>query len=275
MSKLPKRDIPPQKGARKRQIFSQVRRHKGLAAVYLILRSLVLLTMVMQLIHGNYYNAFTCVLTLVLMLIPSFFERQIRVDVPDTLEIIILLFIFSAEILGEIQEYYVIIPHWDTTLHTINGFIMAGIGFSMVDLLNRNKRFSIQMSPVFVALVAFCFSMTIGVLWEFFEYGADLLLHTDMQKDTWVQAISSVSLHPEGRNIPVSIAIDSVVINGETWPAYLDIGLHDTMKDLLVNFLGAVVYSIIGFAYLKGRSSGRFARRFIVTVRNDEDDDET
>ena len=231
--------------------------------------------MVMQLIHGNYYNAFTCVLTLVLMLIPSFFERQIRVDVPDTLEIIILLFIFSAEILGEIQEYYVIIPHWDTTLHTINGFIMAGIGFSMVDLLNRNKRFSIQMSPVFVALVAFCFSMTIGVLWEFFEYGADLLLHTDMQKDTWVQAISSVSLHPEGRNIPVSIAIDSVVINGETWPAYLDIGLHDTMKDLLVNFLGAVVYSIIGFAYLKGRSSGRFARRFIVTVRNDEDDDET
>lgn len=252
------------------QVWAQVREHRGLAVVYLVLRLLVIATMVLQFLHGNYYNVLICVLTLVLMLIPSFVERQIKVDVPDTLEVIILLFIFSAEILGEIQEYYVLIPGWDTMLHTINGFIMAGIGFSMIDLLNRNKRFSIQMSPAFVALVAFCFSMTIGVLWEFFEYGADVFFHTDMQKDTWIQAVSSVALHPDGRNIAVTVPIESVVINGETWPGYLDIGLHDTMKDLLVNFIGAVVYSVIGVFYIRGRSKGKFARRFILTVKEEQ-----
>ncbi len=256
---------PPRRQGR---VLAEVRQHKGLAAAYFILRLLVIITMVAQFLHGNYYNVLICVLTLVLMLIPSFVERQIRVDVPDTLEVIILLFIFSAEILGEIQEYYVLIPGWDTMLHTINGFIMAGIGFSMIDLLNQNKRFSIQMSPLFVALVSFCFSMTIGVLWEFFEYGADTFFHTDMQKDTFIQAVTSVSLHPDGRNIAVTVPIESVVINGETWPGYLDIGLHDTMKDLLVNFIGAVIYSIIGVFYIRGRSKGKFARRFILTPKD-------
>jgi len=261
---------------KKGRILSEVRQHKGLAAVYFFLRFLVIATAVMQAIHGNYYNVFICVLTLVLMLIPSFFERRIRVDIPDTLEVIILLFIFAAEILGEINEYYLRIPGWDTMLHTINGFLMAGIGFSMIDLLNREKRFSIQMSPLFVALVSFCFSMTIGVLWEFFEYGMDVFFHTDMQKDVWLSAVSSVSLHPEGRNAAVTVAMESVLVNGEVWPGLLDIGLHDTMKDLLVNFIGAVVYSVIGLFYIRGRSKGRFARRFIVTVKEEpEEDSET
>lgn len=147
----------------------QVRENPRLAAVYVILRVLVVLALVAQVFNGNFENVFLCVLTLILFTIPSFIERTIRIDIPDTLEIIILLFIFAAEILGEIQAYYVQFPYWDTMLHTLNGFLCAAIGFSLLDILNRDERLAFKLSPVYLAVVAFCFSMTIGVLWEFFE----------------------------------------------------------------------------------------------------------
>ena len=145
----------------------QVRENPRLAAVYVILRVLVVLALVAQVFNGNFENVFLCVLTLILFTIPSFIERTIRIDIPDTLEIIILLFIFAAEILGEIQAYYVQFPYWDTMLHTLNGFLCAAIGFSLLDILNRDERLAFKLSPVYLAVVAFCFSMTIGVLWEF------------------------------------------------------------------------------------------------------------
>ncbi len=226
--------------------------------------------MVLQIFNREYYDVFLCALTLLLFLIPSFVERRLHIDVPNTLEVIILLFIFSAEILGEIQEYYLVFPFWDTMLHTINGFLMAAIGIAMVDILNRSSRFKVRLSPVFVAVVAFCFSMTIGVLWEFFEYGMDCFFHMDMQKDTWVTVISTVSLNPEGKNAAVTIPVESVVVNGQEWPGYLDIGLHDTMKDLLVNFIGAAVFSVIGMFYIKNRGKGKFASRFIPRLKEQE-----
>ena len=133
--------------------------------VYIVLRLAVILVMVAQFLNGNFENVFLCVLTLILFLIPTFIERKIHVDLPDTLEIIIMLFIFAAEILGEIQAYYITFPYWDTMLHTLNGFLCAAIGFALVDILNRSERFSIELSPIFLAITAFCFSMTIGVLW--------------------------------------------------------------------------------------------------------------
>ena len=162
--------------------------------------------MIAQFINKDYANVFLCILTLLLFMIPTFVEKRIKVDVPDTLEVIILLFIFAAEILGEIHEYYLNVPGWDTMLHTINGFLCAAIGIALIDILNRHKKFCISMSPIFVALVAFCFSMTIGVLWEFFEYTGDRLLHMDMQKDTIVSTISTVDFNPEGRNVPVIVS---------------------------------------------------------------------
>ena len=137
------------------------------------IRDRVIAVMVLQIFNREYYDVFLCALTLTLFMIPSFVERRLHIDVPNTLEVIILLFIFAAEILGEIQEYYLIFPFWDTMLHTMNGFLMAAIGIAMVDILNRSHKFKVRLSPVFVAVVAFCFSMTIGVLWEFFEYGMD------------------------------------------------------------------------------------------------------
>ncbi len=255
---------------RRAQTRAEIRSRPILFAVYVVLRALVFAVMLRQLFNGEYYDVFLCILTLTLFLIPSFFERQLHIDVPNTLEVIILLFIFSAEILGEIQEYYLSFPFWDTMLHTINGFLMAAIGVAMVDILNRSRKFRVELSPAFVALVAFCFSMTIGVLWEFFEYGMDCLLGMDMQKDTWITTINTVALNPDGRNRVVTVAVDSVAVNGEAWPGYLDIGLHDTMKDLLVNFIGAVVFSVIGMLYIMGRGKGTFLRRFIPRLKRQE-----
>lgn len=264
MKKEPKRETQLQ------NLKKQYHKNPVLFWVYLILRLSVVGVMIAQFFNKSYADVFLCALTLILFMIPSFVERRIKIDVPDTLEIVILLFIFSAEILGEIRSYYLTYPHWDTVLHTVNGFLCAAIGFSMIDILNRSKRFAITLSPLFVAMVAFCFSMTIGVLWEFFEYSMDTFFHFDMQKDTIIQAITSVELNPSGANIPVTVPIESVVINGETWPGYLDIGLHDTMADLFVNFIGALVYSVIGMFYIRGRSSGKFAKRFILTRIEDD-----
>lgn len=251
-------------------IRAEVKSHPFLTATYFFLCLAVVAVMVLQFFNKEYYDVFLCVLTLVLFLIPSFFEKRLHVDVPNTLEVIILLFIFSAEILGEIQEYYLIFPFWDTVLHTLNGFLMAAIGIAMVDILNRSKKFKVRLSPAFVALVAFCFSMTIGVLWEFFEYGMDTFFHMDMQKDTFIPAVTSVMLNPEGRNAPVTVPIENVVINGVKWAGYIDVGLHDTMKDLLVNFIGAAVFSVIGMLYIMGRGKGKFAPKFIPRLKKDE-----
>ena len=173
--------------------------------VYIVLRLLVILTIVIQAIRGNFENVFLCVLTLILFTIPSIIDKKLNIKLPNALEVIILLFIFSAEILGEIQNFYGIFKFWDTMLHTINGFLCAAIGFSMIDILNRSPRFHLKMSPLFVALVAFCFSMTIGILWEFFEYGSDVFFRTDMQKDRITSSIASVEINESRKNIPIKI----------------------------------------------------------------------
>ena len=258
-----------------RALHMELREHKSSFLVYVTLRLLVIRMMILQIFNRNYENVFLCVLTLVLLLIPSLIQINLKIELPTALEITILVFIFAAEILGEIQSYYIKFPFWDTVLHTINGFLMAAIGFALVDILNRSKKFSIQLSPVFLAIVAFCFSMTIGVIWEFFEYGMDQFFGLDMQKDTVIQGFSSVLLDPTKSNIPVPVQdITEVLINGRDLGlgGYLDIGLIDTMNDLFVNFVGAVLFSIIGYFYVKSRGKGKFARRFIPRLKSRDAD---
>lgn len=240
--------------------------------VEIVLMAVVVLSIIRQFFLGNYHNMFLGVLTLILFMIPKVIEKKLGVSIPAGLEAVILIFIFSAEILGEINAFYVKIPIWDTMLHTTNGFLMAAIGFAMIDIFNRSEKFSIKMSPYFVAFVAFCFSMTVGVLWEFFEFSMDWFFQTDMQKDWILPAISSVKLNPSGENVPVKMAIDSVVVNGQEWNlgGYLDVGIVDTMKDLMVNFVGAVVFSIVGVLYLKQRGKGKLAASLIPQVKDEE-----
>ena len=264
-----------------KNVREALRSKKGaVVTVYIVLRLAVILVLIAQFFKGNFENVFLCILTLILFLVPTFIERKIHVDLPDTLEIIIMLFIFAAEILGEIQAYYITFHYWDTMLHTINGFLCAAIGFALVDILNRSERFSIQLSPLFLAITAFCFSMTIGVLWEFFECTMDQFFFLDMQKDTVVNTISSVMLAPAGGNHPTIIRdiTDVIVVTADGAQhalglgGYLDIGILDTMKDLFVNFIGAVIFSIIGYFYVKSRGKGRFARRFIPQVVRPEEE---
>lgn len=238
--------------------------------VYFILRILVIICMVAQAMHGNWNNVFLCALTLAMFTIPTFITNKFSIELPSFLEITVYLFIFAAEILGEIQNFYGIFKHWDTILHTLNGFLCAAVGFSLIDILNRKERFHIKLSPIFLGLVAFCFSMTIGVLWEFFEYAADRYFLLDMQKDRVVQVVSSVELNPEDKNEPVVIKdINKTEIhynNGEIITiegGYLELGRNDTMKDLFVNFIGAVVFSVLGLLYVKDRDEYKIIEKFI------------
>lgn len=259
-----------------RDLKGTIRRQPAVFAVYLVLRLIVLATLVSSIIRGEYESAFICLLVLALFLLPFFIQQNFGIELPSTLEIIILLFIFAAEILGELECYFITYPHWDSMLHTTTGFLCAATGFALIDILNRNSRIKFELSPIYVALAAFCFSMTVGVLWEFFEFGMDRLFHMDMQKDTVVQSITSVMLDPTNRNIPITIdGIHSVAVNGQDlgFDGYLDIGLYDTMADLFVNFVGAVVFSTIGYFYIKQRGKGRLARAFIPIITEDVSQD--
>ena len=244
---------------------------KAVMILYTFLRISVILVMLAQLFNRNFENVFLCLLTLILFALPTMLERKLDIDLPNTLEVIILLFIYAAEILGEIGAYYVTFPHWDTVLHTINGFLCAAIGFSLLDILNRNSRVRFHLSPLYLAIVAFFFSITVGVVWEFFECTMDQLFFLDMQKDTVLQNFGTILLDPTGGNHPVVLrGISDVIVvfsDGSQKSlglgGYLDPGLLDTMEDLFVNFIGAMIFSVIGYFYVLSRGKGRFVRRFI------------
>ena len=236
----------------------------------LFLRFLVVLCIVLQAINHNWNNVFYCGVALILFTLPYFIEKNFKIDIPNSLEIIAMIFIFASMILGEVNRFYLTIPHFDTLLHTINGFICCAVGFSLVELLNDNID-EFKLTPIFRVIVAFCFSMTIGIAWEFFEYGCDVSFNSDMQKDTVLKSISSVDLNEKKLNEAViiddikSTTIEykdgnSLVIDG----GYLDIGLYDTMKDLIVNFIGAIIFSIIGLFYLNNKEKYKFTEQLFI-----------
>ena len=259
---------------RNRRTFRQamakeLREHKSSFLVFSVLRILVIVSLVRQIMRGSYESAFFCLLALCLLYLPSWLQVKLRIELPPPLEITILCFIYAAEILGEVNAFYVVVPNWDTMLHTLNGFLAAAVGFSMVILLNDNEKLTFELSPFFLALLAFCFSMTIGVLWEFFEFFIDTFLHTDMQKDT-------IILDPTRSNQVVTIHnIQDVAVNGSSLglPGYLDIGLIDTMKDLMVNFLGALVFSVTGFFYARSKGKKKTPAQNFVPSKKTADRD--
>lgn len=248
----------------KKALELEVREHHSSFAVYLILRTLVILVLVRQIMMQNYENIFVCLLTLLLLLVPSFVQLTFKVELPIFLEILILVFIYAAEILGEIDNYYFSIPYWDTILHTINGFVCAAVGFSMVSLLNKSEKIQFFVSPLFLAIVSFTFSMTIGVLWEFFEFSMDQLFAMDTQKDTLITSIHSAGvdeiLPPFEENDIHEVTVNGEVISDQ---GYIDIGLIDTMEDLFVNFVGATTFSLFSYFYARNKERFTFLQNFI------------
>lgn len=242
--------------------------------IYSIFRTLVILTGARCLFTKNYESLALCILSLMLFLLPSFFEEKLNITIPATFQVIIYAFIYAAEILGEVNKYYTRIPGWDTMLHTLNGFLCAAIGLSLVYVLNRGSKF-VTLSPLYLAIMAFAFSMTIGVLWEFIEFAGDQFFYLDMQKDFIVSDIGSVTLDETNSQIPVHVrnivktTIETadgskIVIEG----GYLDIGIIDTMKDLFVNFIGAVVFSVIGYFYEKNQNKNSIAAGLLIRPRS-------
>lgn len=241
------------------------RKSRATLVTYAVIRLLIIAVMIRSITAGNSENVFTCLLSLFLLYLPSIIERKLEMRLPTALEITVVVFIFASEILGEIACFYVTVPFWDKAMHTVSGFIYAAVGYSMADILNRNHRISFQLSPVFLAVVAFCFSMTIGALWEIFEFSVDVLLNKDMQKDTVLHEITSVALDPTRSNIPITVSgIRDTVVNGQSLGlgGYLDIGLHDTMQDLIVNMIGALVFSVGGFFQQKRKKRSKMAEYF-------------
>lgn len=239
--------------------------------VYIVLRFLVIVCMTGQVIRGNWNNVFLCFLTLLLFTIPTLIDRALKIKLPSTLEIIIYLFIFAAEILGEIQNFYGIFRHWDTILHTLNGFLMGAIGFSLIDILNRRKVFHMNLSPFFVSLFAFCFSMTIGILWEFGEFTLDRYFYKDCQKDRVIETVVSSAIKAENEKVVLDDITKTKIYSDDNQvtviDGYLDIGLIDTMKDLFVNFLGAIVFSGLGYFYIKNREGYKFIEIFLPRLK--------
>ncbi|WP_080848981.1 hypothetical protein [Cytobacillus gottheilii] len=251
--------------------------NKKIVLVYVIFRAITVFMLINQIPMQRWGDAFLLVLTLALFAIPQLVERMFNIEIPNLLELIIILFIFSSTILGELSDFYGYFKIWDTALHTLNGFLAAGVGFSLVYLLNKNAE-GMNLSPLFLAIVTFCFSMTVGVMWEFFEYSADRWMNLDMQKDRVVQQINSVSIGAESNGVNHIENIQRTVIESEDNSGnsietvidagYLDIGIIDTMKDLFVNLIGAIVFSVFGFLYAQhDQKKYKFVRNFIPQKR--------
>lgn len=273
-----KKEMPESKQpSRLDAIREEIREHKGSYYVFLVLRALIVLAIIRHAFKGDFESVFSCCIALVLLFVPSVFQARFKVSIPVGLEITILCFIYAAIILGEINAFYIAIPFWDTMLHTLNGFLCAAVGLSLVSLLNDNQSIAVSLSPFYLAVTAFCFSMTIGALWEFAECFADLYLGTDAQKDWIVSSFQSVKLDPTGTNIAVPVAdiTDVILVFGDGSQqalglgGYLDIGILDTMKDLFVNFIGAVVFSTIGYVQAKRRQRSGFASLFVPSKKTE------
>lgn len=181
-----------------------------------------------------------CFLTVFLLFLLPFLQVLLKIQIPSLLNVIIMLFIFGCEVLGEVYSFYYLIPYWDNILHLTSGFVTTGIGIAVI-----NKR----SNSIFLVIVfGFCFSMTIGVFWEIFEYLVDTFLLFDMQKDTFIYTLRSGLLGSSHGNTVANISnVSEVIVNGVQLQGYIDIGLIDTMHDLIINLIGCVLFIGVSF----------------------------
>lgn len=163
-----------------------------------------------------------CILGIFALLLPSMLTKKFRVEIPDKIYYLYVIFLYAAIFLGEVKDFYYTIPYWDTILHTFSGIMIGFIGFSLIDILN-NENEKVTLSPFFIAFFAFCFALQVGVIWELYEFTSDGILGTNMQKFKLK---------------------DGTELAGRT-------AVEDTMEDLIVDGIGAFVASTIGYISLK------------------------
>jgi uncharacterized membrane protein YjdF len=166
-----------------------------------------------------------CILGALAMILPGFFQRKIQLNIPSMMVVVYAVFLYCAIYLGEVHSFYYRVPQWDSILHAFSGMALCTIGFSIIGLLNKSESVPLSLSPAFVALFAFCFAVSIGAIWEIYEFSADYLLHTNMQK----YALESGEL-----------------LAGQ-------VAIADTMKDLIIDTVGALGISASGYILSKDK----------------------
>lgn len=160
-----------------------------------------------------------CVLGLAVMFLPALLNRTRRFEFPNHMYILYFVFLYCAIYLGEFHDFYNLIPHWDTLLHTFSGAMLGALGFFLVSLLNHSPRARVELSPRFIAFFAFCFALAAGAVWEIYEFAMDGLLGLNMQK---------------------FVTNTGKLLTGRA-------ALTDTMKDLIVDALGAAGVVLVGY----------------------------
>ena len=190
--------------------------------LFIFLRATVVAAGILSVVYEDWDRLVLSVVTFIVMFFPSILEKRLKVDFPSQFDIMMVVFIYAAMFLGEMNSFYDRFWWWDIMLHTFSGLIVGAIGFTLVYTLNSHEKVAISLSPLFVAIFSFCFALAFDALWEIYEYGMDCAFGFNMQKD----------------------------------------GLNDTMTDLIVDTIGAVAFSIIGYLYLKGKI--KFLYRFTI-----------
>lgn len=164
-----------------------------------------------------------CILGLIVMAVPSIIEKRFSIDIPNYMEVLYFIFLYCAIYLGEVRNFYFLIPHWDTILHAFSGAMLGAMGFTLISILNDSQQIRIHLSPLFVSLFAFCFALAAGAIWEIYEFTFDGLLSLNMQK--------------------FALEDGTLLVGREA--------LTDTMKDIIVDAVSALVVVIIGYFSIK------------------------
>ncbi len=187
--------------------------------VLIVLQVVMAVELILVLYGQQWINAFLVMAIMAITLSPAVLGRRFGVHIPAEFQVLAVVFVFAALFLGEVHSYYARFWWWDIALHTSSGLLMGILGFLLVYLLNESKRVDVHMRAHFMALFAFFFAVAVGTLWEIFEFAMDQIVGTNMQKP----------------------------MLGD--PS----GLTDTMWDMIVNALGALTISALGWWHMKQR----------------------
>lgn len=166
-----------------------------------------------------------CTLGLLVIGLPSFLERKWSFAIPNYMSILYFIFLFCAIYLGEVRNFYYLVPHWDTILHAFSGAMLGAFGFTLVNILNDSERVSVDLSPAFVALFAFCFALASGAVWEIYEFAGDGIFGLNMQKFRLADGTELIG----------------------------HFAVCDTMKDIIIDALSAAAVSVVGYLLLLGK----------------------
>ena len=229
--------------------------------LYVVTRMIFILVGVVSALFEDYLTASLCAIALVFFLIPTFLYNKFNIKVPSALEISAVLFTFMCVVGGEIGHLYAQFPLWDKILHTFSGFLIAAIGLAFMDFFTKRKSSVFRLTPFFAVFFAFFFALGVEVIWEVFEYMVDTFTgFTDMQADYYINYFTSKKAGGETNPVPIIVGgIKDVVITFEdgrealVLHGYIDIGLADTMHDIIVGAAGALLFCVIEFVALVKR----------------------